>query len=702
MSTREHAPAVNPGPARVVPFGRVLTRSPVAFVVIALHGAVIEANDAFSEMTGTPREALNGRTLLSFVADDDRDRVGDDLDRLISGRANDVHTELQFVRADGSLGTAIATCTAVVDDDAACVIILLQDVTSHRMAERATSTLRERLELLSRSADLVHIELAVRPRMEAFARMVVPTFSDVCAVYLRGPDGNLWLRRFAAVDDRVADALEARRDVPLTRSAETPVGAALETDSVVRVEQVGDASDPWPKDTALHETLVASGVSSLLCAPLRNKAETFGVVLFGMLGPSRRTFDEDDAHFAGDLVSRVSGALSNAIQFENEHFIAERLQRALLPECVPVVPGADVVVRYRPSSGRGIGGDWYDVIRLPDGQVAFVVGDVIGHGIDAAVAMSTVRHALHAYAIEESDPVALVTKLNRYLCRQPGRATATLALVVCDLHSGDLTITTAGHLPVIVRDEEGAVEFHGARLGRPLGLSPNATFHAAHGRLPLGGVLVLYTDGLVERRTESLATGLHRLASSVGGAAPDHGLDHFADTIEADVDARFAADDDVALLVVRRSITPDHFETKVEARADQLGSVRTDLRRWLSYIGCEDPVASDLILAISECAANVVEHAYPPGVTGPLEIVAGVEPDGPGKSEITVDIRDHGRWRAPRDVGGGRGHGLLRHLVDEARFDTGNDGTAVALRRKVALDCDRPRPARERERERER
>jgi anti-sigma regulatory factor (Ser/Thr protein kinase) len=123
----------------------------------------------------------------------------------------------------------------------------------------------------------------------------------------------------------------------------------------------------------------------------------------------------------------------------------------------------------------------------------------------------------------------------------------------------------------------------------------------------------------------------------------------------------------------------------VDARADQLSPVRTDLRRWLAQIGCGEPTASDLVLAISECAANVVEHAYPPGVTGPLEIIAGIAPDDIGGSEIKVDIRDHGRWRAPRDVGGGRGHELVRQLVDDAAFHTGDGGTSVALRRHVDL-----------------
>ncbi|HEY1740066.1 MAG TPA: ATP-binding protein, partial [Acidimicrobiia bacterium] len=145
------------------------------------------------------------------------------------------------------------------------------------------------------------------------------------------------------------------------------------------------------------------------------------------------------------------------------------------------------------------------------------------------------------------------------------------------------------------------------------------------------------------------------------------------------------ADDDVALLVVRRSLASDHYETVVDARADQLSPVRTDLRRWLAQIGCGEPTASDLVLAISECAANVVEHAYPPGVTGPLEIIAGIAPDDIGGSEIKVDIRDHGRWRAPRDVGGGRGHELVRQLVDDAAFHTGDGGTSVALRRHVDL-----------------
>jgi PAS domain S-box-containing protein len=678
-----------------VRFERVLTRSPVAFAALSLQGLVIDANDAFAEMMGRNRDEINGESLPSFFADFERERVADHLDRLASGRVTDLHTEFQFTKPDGSLGTAVASSTAIIDDDAQCVVVLLQDVTSHRRAERASTALRERLELVGRAADLVHVELAVRPRMEAFARMVVPAFADVCAVYLRAPDGNLWLRRFAAAPDDVATALEPLRDLPVARTNETPIALAVRTRKAVRVERFDTSTTHWGPDNSVREVLRDQGVVSLLCAPLVNHNDAFGVVLFGLRDASRRVYDTDDELFGSDLVSRVSGALSNAIQFEDEHIIAERLQRALLPERVPEVTGADIAVRYRPSSGRGVGGDWYDVINLPDGRVAFAVGDVTGHGVEAAVAMSAIRHALLAYAFESSDPVELMGKINRYLCRQPGRTTATLALVVCDLISGELTIATAGHLPVIVRDASGAVAFHGERLGRPLGLSPNAAFQSESARLPSGGVLVLHTDGLIERRSESLVEGLERLAARVAHAAADAiDLENFADAIEAGVaapegiDAPWgvdAPDDDIALLVVRRSGSPDHFETVVEARADRLGSVRSDLRRWLSHVGCPEPDASDLVLAISECAANVVEHAYPPGVTGSLEISAGLEPRGPDDTEIAVSIRDHGRWRVPRDVGGGRGHELLRHLVDEARFDTGTDGTAVALTRRVSL-----------------
>ncbi|HEY3831550.1 MAG TPA: SpoIIE family protein phosphatase [Acidimicrobiia bacterium] len=685
MSSAENAAMIKAGAAGAVPLGRMLTRSPVAFAVVSLQGTVIEANDAFADITGTERSDLYGRDLISLLAPSEQERVDRELDHLSTGSVNDLHTEIQFLRPDGSLATALVSGTAVIDDDNACVILLLQDVTSHRRAERASTVLRARLDMLAHAADLVHVELAVRPRMDAFAHMVVPAFCDMCAVYLRGPDGNLWLRGFSSAVPAVADVLRPRRNLPLGSSSDTPMGVSARTGTIAHIDHRDLVDGHWPHDELLRDSLISSGATSLLCAPLMNREQRFGAVMFGMHASSTRAFQSDDESFASDLVQRVSGALSNAIQFEDEHFIAERLQRALLPDRLPDVPGAEVVVRYRPSSGRGIGGDWYDVFRLPDGRIAFVVGDVIGHGIEAAVAMSTIRHALDAFGIDESDPVELVTKLNRFLCQQPGRTTATLALVVCDLHSGDLTVTTAGHLPMILRDGSGSVTFHGARLGRPLGLSANATFRCERTRLPLEGVLVLYTDGLVERRTESITTGIDRLAAGVAATSTDDGLERFADCIEAGIASVDFADDDVALLLVRRSLASDHYETVVEARADQLSPVRTDLRRWLTQIGCGEPTASDLVLAISECAANVVEHAYPPGVSGPLEIIAGIAPAEEGGAEIKIDVRDHGRWRAPRDVGGGRGHELLRHLVDDATFRTGDDGTSVALRRRVEL-----------------
>ncbi len=670
-----------------VPFRRVFTYSGVAFAVVSAEGDIVDTNDAFAAMTGVERGAVNGTPLLSFVAEPDRDRITTAFNELLHGAISDAQTELQFHRADGTLGTAAASGTAITDDHGShYVVVLLQDVTPHRVAEQASALLRQRLDLLSRASDLVNVTLAVRPRMEAFARMVVPAFGDVCAVYLRGADGNLWLRRYFTNDDTIDAALRPLCDIPIEANAASPPAEAMRMTSIIRINDLDRTLTRRVDDGRRQEAAVSAGIRAVLCAPLHDKHGTFGAVLFGYHPSSGRAFGAEDELFARDLVSRVSGALANAIQFEDEHFIAERLQRALLPESLPNISGTDIAVRYRPSSGRRIGGDWYDVIRLPDGRVAFAIGDVVGHGIDAAVAMSTIRHSLRAYAIDESDPVRLLTRLNRYLCRQPGRTTATLALVVCDLHEGGLTITTAGHLPVVVRDPDGNVAFHGARLGRPIGLSPNATFHSESAHLAVGGVMVLYTDGLVERRTESLNAGLARLKAGVGNYDPTDDLERFADALEATVTEALQPDDDLALLLVRRDLASDHFETVIEAKADRLGGIRTDLRRWLRHVGCGEPAASELVLAIGECAANVVEHAYPPGTSGPLEIRGDVARDGdPSVADITVEIRDRGRWRAPRDVGGGRGHALLQQLVDEAQVDSGDGGTAVALRRRVTL-----------------
>src|SRR5205807_2561728 len=178
------------------------------------------------------------------------------------------------------------------------------------------------------------------------------------------------------------------------------------------------------------------------------------------------------------------------------------LQRSLLPARPPMIEGFDVAARYIPGTEVGVGGDWYDLFALPSGHVGMVIGDVAGNGLRAAVVMGRIRSALRAYALETADPADVLTRLDRKIqIFEPG-AMATVAYAVIDPHRTTVTVSLAGHLPPVLLDPSGGPRLLDARPDLPLGVYPGAPRRTTTVELP--EALLLYTDGLVERRDEPL------------------------------------------------------------------------------------------------------------------------------------------------------------------------------------------------------
>lgn len=367
-------------------------------------------------------------------------------------------------------------------------------------------------------------------------------------------------------------------------------------------------------------------------------------------------------------VAPATIATTDAPLFEQ----AEELQRALLPAVLPTIDALDVAVRYVPARGR-IGGDWYDVVRVNDGRVALVVGDVVGYGVRAATAMGMLRHALLVFAGETADPGRLLERLNRFVARRTVDG-GTVLLAVVDIDAGEITCASAGHVPMVVRAPDGTVSRAGAQLGLPLGVDATAEFRTETVPFPPGAALVLVTDGVVERRGETIDRGLERLDVAVATAADD--VEALADAIlEATLPVSGEPHDDAAILVARRPLS-DAFAFTAPAGAEQLALLRQLLERWLVARAVAPAARAELLLAAGEAAANVVEHAYGPATSGELRVQARVERD-----EVVVVVADDGRWRQRRPAGGGRGLELLRAVVDRLDIDPGPDGTTVTLHR---------------------
>jgi anti-anti-sigma factor len=382
---------------------------------------------------------------------------------------------------------------------------------------------------------------------------------------------------------------------------------------------------------------------------------------------------------AAVMAERASAVEGLRSALRREHSIAETLQRSLLPDRLPDVPGLAFASRYRPGGARlDVGGDWYDVMTLPGGRIALTVGDVVGRGLTAAAAMGQLRTALRAYALEDSSPAAVVDRMSRLAGDVEAAQLATLVYAVLDPAACTLTFAVAGHLPPLLVRPGGAAEFLEEARSLPLGMMSTARPEAVVSLEP-GSSLVLYTDGLVERRDRSIEDGLSALHDSVAdfdGAD----LDALCDERILPFMAPAENDDDIALLVVQLlPLSADRLRISLPAEAAQLGAVRRTVRSWLGQWHANERDIDDLVLATGEAASNVVEHAYGPN-GGVLEIEATHD-----EGSFTVVVRDQGTWRAARDQDRGRGLTLMRQLVDDVDVVTTATGTEVHLRRDITV-----------------
>ncbi|HYR63638.1 MAG TPA: PAS domain S-box protein [Actinomycetota bacterium] len=357
--------------------------------------------------------------------------------------------------------------------------------------------------------------------------------------------------------------------------------------------------------------------------------------------------------------------------------IAQTLQRSLLPELLPEIPGIGLAARYLPgSAGLEVGGDWYDVVPMPSGAVGLAIGDVVGRGLRAAVTMGQLRTALRAYALEDSSPLRVLERIGGLATGLPEAEMTTLVYAVYEPEAGMLRYLCAGHPPPLLIHPGGGTSFlEGGRV-MPLGV-PAVTMSEGIVALEPGSVLVFYTDGLIERPGAKIDDGMRDLAEaaqSVSGATPDA----MCEAIIAAMYEDSAPRDDVALLVVACGpALADRFRLSVTTDPHHLGPLRQALSRWLSHVGASPDERRDIILAVSEAVTNSMVHAY-----GYEDGMVDVEARGEGEG-VTVTVRDTGNWRFRETSSGGRGLLLMRALVETCDVAAGPGGTEVRLHRRL-------------------
>jgi len=434
-------------------------------------------------------------------------------------------------------------------------------------------------------------------------------------------------------------------------------------------------NDPSASDLA-DPSILDAGISSMLGVPLIAHDQVIGVIEVGVRAPRR--LGPEDVDLLRLTADRVALAIEHVRAYGREHHIAETLQRSLLPQTLPALPGVALAGRYLPAASEAeVGGDWYDAIGLTGGRVLLVMGDVSGKGLAAASTVGALRSAIRAYALEGHGPAQIAERLNTFVLAEPAREhMATLVLVVFDPVDAEFSYVNAGHPPPLMLSAEGRPQFLAGARSVPLGVLPFPNYVQETVTLEAGGAVVLYTDGLVERRAENIDLGLGRLSATAADGPLD--AEALCDRLLLAALPSGATSDDVALLTLCHVPLGSRLALDLPSEPSALRSLRALLRRWLAQAEASNGDMHAIVMACSEACTNAIEHAG----AAPDETIAfeAILRDG----EVDVVVRDRGRWREGRPPSDqGRGLELIDALMDDVQLESASDGTTLRLRRRL-------------------
>jgi GAF domain-containing protein/anti-sigma regulatory factor (Ser/Thr protein kinase) len=568
-------------------------------------------------------------------------------------------------RAIGVLHVGTLTPRAFSDDDrdllqrvadrAAMAIEHAQLLTRERRARAAAEAATRQLEALQRVTDAA---LAYLPQDELLTelldRITEILHADTAAILMLDETTRV-LRARAAKG--IEEEVEQGVTIPVGKGFAGRIAAERRAVFIADVDHAD----------VLNPLLRQKGIRSLLGVPLLIEGRVLGVLHVGSLTP--RDFTAEDRDLLQHAADRAALAIEHA-QLSERRRLAEALQRRLLPQRITGIPGVEIASRYLPA-GESLGGDWYDAFALAPGKIVLAVGDVVGHGLAAAATMAQLRTALRAYAIDGHPAAEVVARVNRMMWHLGPSSMTTLAYLVVDPAAERVELVTAGHPPPLVIGPDGTAEYLPLTGGIALGASGAARYESRTHELPLGATVMLYTDGLVERRGQSIDDGLERLRAVAGETADPEALCRA-------VSARLVPErpaDDIAIIIARLPPVDEQLVGSWPAEKEVLADVRLQLRRWLHAHGAGEEEAYDIIVACQEACANAVEHAYGPG-SRTFELQADY-----AAGRVCVTIRDHGRWRPPRGTNRGRGLPLMEALMEHVDVSHTDEGTVVVLER---------------------
>ncbi|HEV2770346.1 MAG TPA: SpoIIE family protein phosphatase [Solirubrobacteraceae bacterium] len=503
----------------------VLDQLPVGVVVAEVpSGRLVLGNDQVAQIFRHPFIAAD--TLEEYAGyqgfhRDGRPMAGEEwpLARTVATGEVIEAEEVVFRRGDASFGVLRISSVPVFDErgEPLAAVVIFEDVSDEVRRREHQALLAEAGAALSASLDPARV-------VETVGDLLVPRVADYWALDLLQDDGTLERVGAGHADPeqvdlgfRIADRHHIDPATPVGR------GAALRTLRPQLIERVDDDFlAAIASDEAHLRAMQAVGLHSAVYLPLVARGRATGAMLLGVTMEGRRSFTRADVDPLMEVTSRCALALDNARLYTREREAAELLQRSLLPQALPVLEAGRACVRYLPgATGTDVGGDWYDVLPLAGGRVALAVGDVVGRGVRAAAVMGQLRSALRACAMHGGIPGEVVAQLNAVEHTHLRPQLATLVFAIHDRARGLVAYTAAGHLPPLVRRAGGEVETLPPRQGMALGVEAGADYATAVTALGRGDLVVLYTDGLVERRTGTLEEGVDRLRAALAEGPPE-------------------------------------------------------------------------------------------------------------------------------------------------------------------------------------
>lgn len=606
------------------------------FFVADHEGSVIEMNSAFIDIIGFPTEGLPYRWPHPWLVD--TKTAAEQIGLVLNHGRADYETPIRH--SDGHLAWVKVSINAVKESgsDRDAYVGTMRDITAERaFAARESAVLRLATavavaksvdELLSITLDECRAAIDV----QRVVAVLWPGGEGEPTVHAAGePSETSWRKLDPWLRHTFTDA---RQQLPLTaKTVEAPDHPGKAQGLVAVLSGTGDLA---------------------LWLELRTPRWVSG----------------EDRLLVTVLISHLSLAMQHVRQFESARETSLTLQRAMLP---PVKPPPGFTVRYEPAVlPLEIGGDWYDVLPIGDHRIGIVVGDCVGRGLPAAAIMGQLRSSARALLINGAEPAVLLDQLDSAASLIPNAYCTTVFLAILDTETGVLQYSNAGHMPaVLTGPEPGTTTLLTDAASVPLAVRRDEPRPQATRMLPPGSTLMLFTDGLVERKHESIDDGIDRAADVLAQTMPLP-LDAVADEVLRELAPEGGYDDDVAMVIYRHHQTPLRIES--DATADQLVRIRHRLADWLRAAHITDELAGDIVLVVNEACTNCVEHAYRGFVAGAMVVEASL-----GDGEVRTRITDYGSWKTPaaNPVNGGRGLPLIRALSHATQLDTAATGTTA-------------------------